>query len=44
MRDAVFAVASQAPKGATLASETPTIAAYYGAERAGRTDLNFVAL
>jgi predicted membrane-bound dolichyl-phosphate-mannose-protein mannosyltransferase len=43
MRDAMFAIALQAPQGTRVASETPTVAAYY-AGRAGRSDLVCVSL
>jgi predicted membrane-bound dolichyl-phosphate-mannose-protein mannosyltransferase len=43
MREAMFAIAQQAPHGARVASETPTVAAYY-AGRTGRSDLVCVSL
>jgi len=43
MREAMFAIAQQAPHGAQVASETPTVASYY-AGRAGRPDLVCVSL
>jgi predicted membrane-bound dolichyl-phosphate-mannose-protein mannosyltransferase len=43
MRDVLFTVAREARPGAHVASETPTVAAYY-AQRAGRTDLICVSL
>jgi hypothetical protein len=41
MRDAMFEIAKRARPGATVASESQTLAAYY-AQRAGRSDLNCV--
>lgn len=41
MREAIFEIAKRARSGATVASESQTLASYY-AERAGRTDLNCV--
>jgi hypothetical protein len=43
IKEAMFEIAKQARPGAKVASETPTVAAYY-AERAHRTDLVCVAL
>ncbi|HZN06195.1 MAG TPA: phospholipid carrier-dependent glycosyltransferase [Pyrinomonadaceae bacterium] len=43
MRDAMTEIASRAQPGARVASESPSLAAYY-AERAGRTDLVCVSL
>lgn len=43
MRDAMFSIAQDARPGAHVATETPTVAAYY-AQRAGRTDLICVSL
>jgi Dolichyl-phosphate-mannose-protein mannosyltransferase len=43
VREAVFQIASQAGPGAKIASETPTVAAYY-ADRANRHDLVCVPL
>ena len=43
MRDAMAEIAERAPSGAHVASESPSLAAYY-AERAGRTDLVCVSL
>src|SRR6185436_21107322 len=41
MRDAMFEIAKRARPGATVASESHTLASYY-AQRAGRSDLNRV--
>jgi hypothetical protein len=41
MRDAIFEITKRARPGATVASESQTLASYY-AERAGRSDLNCV--
>jgi hypothetical protein len=41
MRDAMFEIAKRARPGATVASESQTLASYY-AQRAGRSDLNCV--
>jgi len=41
MRDAIFEIARRARPGATVASESETLASYY-AQRAGRSDLNCV--
>jgi hypothetical protein len=43
MRDVMAEVVARAKPGARVASESPTLAAYY-AERAGRTDLVFISL
>jgi dolichyl-phosphate-mannose-protein mannosyltransferase len=43
MRDVMFEIAKRAKQGAKVASETPTVAAYY-AQRAGRPDLVCVVL
>jgi predicted membrane-bound dolichyl-phosphate-mannose-protein mannosyltransferase len=43
MRDVMFEIAKRAHQGAQVASETPTVAAYY-AQRAGRPDLVCVSI
>jgi hypothetical protein len=43
MRDVMADIVTRARPGARVASESPTLAAYY-AERAGRTDLVFISL